>query len=227
MKIGEYVVSTFPIMLIIGIVGMFLCTYKRKKVFSLNLWQSAMFTALLTLTGVAGAMILYLLESGSFGGVSFYGSVFLIPMLMPLFGLLFKLKPGYTMDICGPCVAIMIGCMRVNCFLSGCCGGWEICLGEFCFAWPTQTIDSIADFAIMAVLLRIEDKSPRSGKLYPMFMILYSAMRFCLEFFRDTPKDWLHLSLGQWYAIVAIVTGLVWYNVCQRLNRITNHVDCT
>ena len=210
MRIGEYVIPTFPIMLTLGVVGMYLCTYKRKTVFSLNAWKSAIITVLLTLVGVAGAMLLYFFESGSFGGVSFYGSVFLIPLLMPLLGLLFRLKPGQTMDICSPCVAIMIGCMRFNCFLSGCCGGWEMCIGEFCFKWPTQAMDSIGDFAILSVLLYMEKKKPQNGILYPTFMLLYSVMRFFLEFLRDTPKDWLYLSHGQWFALIAIAVGIGW-----------------
>lgn len=203
-------ISTYYIMLLLGTAGMFVCLWGRRKRFSLNLWQSVVFTVLLTLVGVAGAMLLFYLESGSFGGVSFYGSVFLIPLLMPLIGMLFRLKPGQTMDLCGPCVAIMIGCMRFNCVLSNCCGGWQVCLGALCFSWPTQAMDSIGDFAIMLWLLQLEREHRAKGALYPGFMIAYSIMRFLLEFLRDTPKDWLYLSHGQWFALAAIVAGLLW-----------------
>jgi phosphatidylglycerol:prolipoprotein diacylglycerol transferase len=100
--------------------------------------------------------------------------------------------------------------MRVNCFLSGCCGGWEVCLGSFCFAWPTQAIESIGDFAILLWLLKQEDTTAWSGTLYPKFMVAYSAMRFFLEFLRDTSKDWLFLSHGQVFSLLAIVVGGVW-----------------
>ncbi len=210
MRIGNVFISTFYLMLVAGVVGMFLCTYLRKKVYGLNIWKSAGFTVSLTIVGVAGTMLLYFLENGSWGGVSFYGSVFLIPLIMPLLGLLFHLKPGQTMDICGPCVAIMIACMRFNCFLSGCCGGWEMCIGDLCFDWPTQAMDSMGDFAILSVLLSMEKRKPLSGILYPTFMLLYSVMRFFLEFLRDTPKDWLRLSHGQWFALLAIVIGVAW-----------------
>lgn len=209
-------ISTYYIMLLLGTAGMFACLWGRRKRFSLNLGQGAAFTVLLTLVGVAGAMLLFYLESGSFGGVSFYGSVFLIPLLMPVFGMLFRLKPGQTMDICGPCVAIMIGCMRFNCVLNSCCGGWEMCLGSFCFAWPTQAMDSIGDFAIVLWLLGLERESRGKGTLYPRFMIAYSVMRFLLEFLRDTPKDWLYLSHGQWFALTAIAVGAVWTTVQNR-----------
>lgn len=208
--IGGIDISTYWLMLVVGMAGMFLCTYRRKEHFGLNLEQCAAFTLLLTGVGVIGAMMLYFFESGSFGGVSFFGSVYLIPLLMPLAGLLFRLKPGQSLDICGPCVAIMIGCMRFNCFLSGCCGGWEVCMGNLCFSWPTQTIDSISDFAIMVWLLQLESNNRKAGRLYPLFMVAYSSMRFLNEFLRDTPKDWLYMSHGQWFAIAAAIIGLVW-----------------
>lgn len=209
-QIGSIEISIYWLMLTIGTVGMLLCSYKRRSLFAISSWQSAAFTLLLTAVGVAGAMLLHFLENGTFGGVSFYGSVFLIPVLMPLVGLLFRLKPGQTMDICGPCVAIMIGCMRFGCFLTGCCGGWTVCLGSFCFKWPTQMMDSIGDFAILLWLLQKEEQMPKSGKLYPLFMIAYSAMRFFLEYLRDTPKDWLLFSHGQWFAIAALLLGFLW-----------------
>lgn len=208
--IGGLAVSTYYLILLAGILGMFLCICKRRTFFSLNIWQCGAFTALLTAVGVAGAMLLFFLESGSFGGVSFFGSVYLIPLVMPLVGMLFRLRSGQTMDVCGPCVAIMIGCMRVNCFLSGCCGGVETCLGDFCFSWPTQALDSIGDFAILFWLLRLEAMGKAEGTLYPLFMLAYGTMRFLLEFLRDTPKDWLYLSHGQWFALISILCAATW-----------------
>lgn len=208
--IERILISPLGLMLFVGACGMLLCTYRRRELFSLSLAQCICFTLLLTFAGVAGAMLLYFIECGSFGGVSFYGSVFLIPLIMSLFGFLFRLKPRQTMDICGPCVAIMIGCLRINCFISGCCGGWAVCLGDICFCWPTQMIDSIFDFLIMAWLLQTEERKSCSGKLYPMFMVSYSTMRFLLEFLRNTPKDLLYLSRGQWFAMLAIIVSAVW-----------------
>lgn len=222
-RIGSLEISVFRLVLVIGILGMLLCAYKRRNTFGLSGWQCGLFTGLLTGTGVAGAMLLYYLEVGTFGGVSFYGSVFLIPIIMPLIGLFFRLKPSQTMDICGPCVAIMIGCLRFSCFLTGCCGGWTACIGNICFEWPTQILDSIGDFAIMTWLLQREGRDSKSGKLYPCFMLAYSAMRFFLEFLRDTAKDWLLLSHGQWFALLAILIGTLWLvqrNTVSKSNKI-------
>lgn len=217
-KIGSFEIPVYWLMLTLGTLGMMLCAVNRRERFALKNWQCILFSLLLTVVGVTGAMLLYFLETGTFGGVSFYGSVFLIPLLMPLVGLLFRLRPGQTMDLCGPCVAIMIGCMRFGCFLTGCCGGWTVCFGNYCFAWPTQMMDSIGDFAILTVLLQMEGKPLQNGRLYPMFMMLYSAMRFFLEFLRDTPKNWLSMSNGQWFAVVAMAVGYTWWLAIKRQN---------
>lgn len=214
--IGEKFLSPLGVMLLVGVCGMLACACWRRKQFGLTVVECVILTALLTVCGVVGTILLYRLESGSFGGLSLYGSVFLVPLVMPLFGFLFRLKPSQTMDLCGPCAPIMIGCLRINCFISGCCGGWMACVGDFCFTWPTQMIDSIADFAIVLWLLRTEEKQPHSGKLFPMFMVAYSVMRFLLEFLRDSRKDWLYMSPGQWFALAAIVIGISWLMVLKK-----------
>lgn len=224
-QIGNLSLSTYWMMLVVGAVGMGICLDQRKVRFSLSSVQCILFTCLLTVIGVLGAKVLYILENLqytlengiSLGGVSFFGSVFLIPLLMPLIGFLFRLKPGQTMDVCGPCVAIMIGCLRVGCFLQGCCGGWRVELGAFSFCWPTQAVDSIWDFAILMWLLNLEQEGKGKGTLYPLFMISYGVMRFLLEFLRDTPKDWLYLSHGQWFSVGAVLCGLVWIAGLKRM----------
>lgn len=114
------------------------------------------------------------------------------------------------MDLCGPCVAIMIGCMRVGCFWGGCCGGWKMCIGDVRFNWPTQAMESVGDFAILFGLAQASEEEKYAGKLYPLFLVSYGIMRFFLEFLRDTAKDWLYLSHGQWFSLVAILIGLIW-----------------
>lgn len=227
LRIGSLSISTYWLMLCVGAIGMLVCLWCRRYRFNLLKQQCIIFTLLLTVVGVIGAKLLFILENFqetltngvSMGGVSFFGSVFLIPLLMPLVGKMFRLSGSQTMDICGPCVAIMIGCMRVGCFFSGCCGGWEMCVGEICFRWPTQAVESIGDFAILGVLLNREKSNVQTGSLYPMFMASYSIMRFVIEFFRETVKDWLYLSHGQWFALAALTVGLIWLAGLKRRGR--------
>ena len=208
----------FLLVLTVGTVGMIICALIRRKRFSLSVLKCVIFALLLTAVGVAGTKLLYFIESGfsSWDGVSFFGSVFLIPLVMPLVGLPFRQKPSQSLDICAPCVAVMIACMRVSCYISGCCGGVQACIGTFCFNWPTQIIESFCDVLILYWLMKREEKIGSDGRLYPYFMIMYSFMRFFIEFLRNTPKDWLMLSHGQWFCMAAILGALVWLFLLKR-----------
>lgn len=221
---GSWSLSTYWMMLGIGIIGMLVLMRHRKERYGLNSVYAILFTLLLTVSGIAGTKLLYILENLkdtlkngiSLGGMSFFGAVFLIPVLMILFGKVFSMEPGAATDACAPCVLIMIALMRIGCFLSGCCGGWEVELLGFHFHWPTQAMESIGDFGILGELLQNEERGETCGKLYPMFMVRYGILRFFIEFLRDTEKNILFMSNGQWFALTAILVGTVWIRAHMR-----------
>jgi len=142
-------------------------------------------------------------------GMSFFGSVFLVPLLMPLFGKRFGLNRGRTLDLCAPCVAGIVGVMRINCWISGCCGGRLLMIHGIGFRPPTQIIDGVWDCVLMIVLMRLDSKKEQEGRLYPLFLVGYGIVRFFIEFLRATEKDWLFLSHGQVFSVVAVIIGVI------------------
>lgn len=220
--------SAYKIMLCLGIVAMIVVTIMRKKRYNLTTLKSVLFAITLTVVGVAGCKLLYITENVevvknqglTFGGFSFYGAVFLIPICFLLIGKLFGMRPLRAVDCCAIGVAIMIALMRIGCFVDGCCGAIPIELFNKQVILPVQLIESIFDFIILMVLWHFEDENIASGRLYSIFMLAYAGMRFCIEFLRDTPKDLLYLSRGQWYSIAAIVLAIthicIYRRVCLR-----------
>lgn len=81
-------------------------------------------------------------------------------------------------------------------------------LGSVSFRWPTQAFEGIGDVAILMWVLGIEKRENKPGALYPYFLLSYGVLRFFVEFFRDTAKDWLYMSHGQWFSIVAILIAV-------------------
>ena len=75
--------------------------------------------------------------------------------------------------------------------------------------WPTQLMEGFCDMAILTFLLLGESRNFAKGKGYSIFLISYGTIRFMLEFVRDTSKDWLGLSHGQWFSIVGIGVALL------------------
>lgn len=206
--LGALKLSTYYLMMLVGFLAMGYLMLHRRERYGLNALQACLFTVCVMFSGVLGCKLLYMLENlgepFTFGGFSFFGAVFLVPPLIALFGLPFGMKPAASVNASAPCVNAMIGTIRFGCFLNGCCGGWTTAGG---FIWPTQAMESFGDFAILIWLLSREKKD--DIKLYPEFMLCYSVLRFLIEFLRDTPKDWLSLSHGQWFSIAAAAIAVI------------------
>lgn len=56
-------------------------------------------------------------------------------------------------------------------------------------------------------LLLYERFWKNQGRLYPFIMVYYGVFRFFLEFLRNTPKEWLGFSHGQWFAVASLAIG--------------------
>lgn len=209
-------ISTYWLAMLAGFVSMMILMLSRRRLFQLKIIQAVILSILLMMAGLLGGKILYTLEnmneilqSGvSFGGFSFFGSVFLIPIFMNAIKKVFFLNSSQMLDVCAPCVALMISIIRFGCFLNGCCGG--VYIKGYLFRWPTQAIESIFDILILLKLLSLENEKKMRGNLYALFMIYYGCVRFLIEFLRDTAKECFGFSHGQVFAIISIIIGWVY-----------------
>lgn len=213
--------SAYSIMLCVGVVAMCVITVIRRSKYGMSAWKAILFSLVLTVIGVLGCKLLYIAENFedfktnglTFGGFSFYGAVFLIPIFFLALGRLFRLSPKQAVDCCAPGVAIMISLMRIGCFIDGCCGAFPIEMFGRQVILPVQLFEAAFDFVLLMVLWYLEDTKKAQGYLYPIFMIAYGVMRFGIEFLRDTPKDWLYLSHGQWFSVIATAVALIYITV--------------
>ena len=127
-------------------------------------------------------------------------------------------------DIAAPCMAIAQGFGRIGCFFAGCCYGAEtdsFCYIEFTrsdFApnhvhlIPTQLFSSAYDFALFFFLLMHGRNRKRAeGDLMAWYLILYSAGRFVIEFFRgDLERGQVGiLSTSQFLSLFTFAGGLI------------------
>ncbi len=198
-------------------VSMFVCIYlsvKRAKAYDITLMKAIPITMLLILYGCAGARLLNILENpgeAANGGMSVFGSIFLVPIAMAITALIFRIKIGKCIDFVAMYVPLIIAFMRVGCMVSGCCGGIVVTIGTLEFVPPVQLIECLFDLCIFGILFWQEKKNQiiAQGEQYPKFLIMYSVIRFILEIFRDTQKNILGLSSGQWFSIIALIIGTV------------------
>jgi len=223
-RVGTVELSTYWMMYAFGVIAIFALLQKNSARYHLTRLQAAILSVLVILFGTGGVKVLAILqniekakaEGISAVGQSFFGAVFLIPVGMSLCAGFFRMSKSAALDAAAPCIAVMIGLMRVGCFLGGCCGGWEAELFGFRFHWPTQAMESIGDFAILGLLLQMESGKEYEGKRYAVFMTGYGCLRFLVEFLRDTEKGMLGLGAGQWFAAVSVIIGLAAIMRCEK-----------
>jgi len=124
-------------------------------------------------------------------------------------------------DLLAPSVALAQGFGRIGCFLAGCCYGREtsspigIIFHNSLFApndvrlLPTQLFSSAGDFLIAAVLMVFASRPRRVGKTGALYLMLYGAGRFIIEFFRDDYRGSVgFLSTSQFISIIILAIGI-------------------
>lgn len=215
--IFSYSFSSYWAVFAVGLLLMAVMNVLRRKRMEFSRLRAVLFTVLICFLSLAGAKILFALENWqqfldngiTLDGVSFFGAVFFLPSAMYFICRWRKVPYGAFMDYCAPSLMTMLAVLRIGCWLNGCCGGITIQTGAYAgTVVPVQIMECIGDLAILGVLLLVEWHYSGKGMLYPCILFLYGGLRFVLEFFRDTPKDWLYLSHGQWFSIVSAIAGV-------------------
>jgi len=114
---------------------------------------------------------------------------------------------------------------RIGCFLNGCCYGhptdlpWAV---AFPFdgvpRHPTQLYSFGIGLLIFAVLWGWRRRKPFDGYLMWLYLLLYAAYRFVMDFWRETPPGPDGLTVGQAgsLAVMAVALGFLWRGWRQR-----------
>jgi len=178
------------------------------------------------------------LRSGGvfYGGLlgGFFSVVFIVRF--------YRLPFWKVADAIAPGVALGQAFGRQGCFAAGCCWG-DVCHapigvhfselgnqytgvpivgpdGADLYLWPTQLIESFAMFAVFGFLVWLHGRKKFSGQVLITYGIIYSILRFSIEFIRDDPRGDLFgltaltgLSTSQLVSLVvaaAALAFLVW-----------------
>lgn len=128
-------------------------------------------------------------------------------------------------DLVMPQVALAQGIGRIGCFFAGCCYGSETDLpigftyhtSDFAPTGvsliPTQLISCVGDLIIFVVLLLYAKRKEAKGTVGALYLMLYSAGRFFIEFLRgDEERGSIGVfSVSQVIAIVLFFGGVLLY----------------
>ena len=175
-------------------------------------WKTALATICLAMIGLAGAVLMFRIESGSWGGRSFFGALFLPPLAMIPIGLLLRYPYRKLIDICAPGECIMLALLKSKCYADGCCYGRVIRFDahQGIVRFPSQLVELGTALILAVILMIVLFRMKREGYIYPIYMVLYGVFRFVLNLFRETEPFFMGLPAGNMWSIVSFVLGLVW-----------------
>ncbi|MGB9181259.1 MAG: prolipoprotein diacylglyceryl transferase [Pyrinomonadaceae bacterium] len=217
-RIGNFPINTYGVLLALAFLAALLMTARlaardglpRERVYDLGLWM--------LLAALVGSKILMLwtepvyrehplellsLDFIRSGGVFFGG--FIGAVVVGYFLIRrYKLSWWKTADAFAPGIALGQAIGRQGCFAAGCCWGkptslpWGVKFTELgheitgvptgVHLHPTQLYESFAALALFFFLLRLHRRKRFSGQVILFYAVLYSAIRFTIEFFRDDPR---------------------------------------
>ena len=240
LTIGNFTIHGYGLMIGIGIIAAYLVSeYRAKKrgldselLLSIALW--------VVVPGLICAKLLYyitvfddILKNPRIlldltGGYVVYGGIIGGILGGYLFCRIKKVPFWKYFDLVIPSVALAQAFGRIGCLFAGCCYGQQtagplsIVFTESDFApigvplVPTQPISSGLNFIHFLILIWFSKRATAEGQVSSLYIILYSAGRFVLEFFRgDLERGSVGtLSTSQFISIFAFIAGIVLFTIC-------------
>ncbi len=241
-RIGSFPINTYGVFLAIAFLCAILITVRlarrdglpSERIYDLSLWM--------LLAALVGSKVLMLFTEPEYrdhplqllsldflrsGGV-FYGGLLGAVLAGYLLIKRYQLPWWKTADACAPGIAIGNFFGRQGCFAAGCCWGkpttlpWGVKFSELgheitgvpteTYLHPTQLYESFAMLLVFVFLLWLHKHKRFSGQVILAYALLYSIIRFAIEFVRDDPRgDVLGLTTLTGLStsqLISIVVGL-------------------
>ena len=209
---------SFKLLCALGVAALLMCCLIaiQMKWYREKAWKSIVVSLSIIITGLIGSRLWFLMENAEWGGLSFFGAVYFAPITFLLVARILRMPYVYSLDYCAVAGCLALGILKVECLISGCCRGIALYQKENGDAvrFPSQIIEFVVALILVVVLLFLSRKEKNRGKIYPLTLVLYGLTRFVLNLFRD---DWdrtkelgLLIPLGNIWALVAIVAGVLW-----------------
>ena len=114
------------------------------------------------------------------------------------FGLPFR----SVMELSAPSIPLFHFFGRLGCFTAGCCYG----IGGF----PVQLVEAAINLMIFAVIILVQNQDKLRGKTFCLYLLLYTSVRFVLEFYRGDPERGFigPLSVSQWISALLFLAAV-------------------
>jgi len=162
-------------------------------------------------------------------GLTIWGAVLGAALGIWIYCLITRKQSGYLFDLLAPGIIIAQAIGRVGCLLNGCCFGTPTILPwGFMYtnpnslaygippSHPVVLYEIIFDVLLFVVLLRLRGKFKPDGALFLIYLSLYSAWRFGIDFLRAGTPFLVGLHQSQFIGVVILLAAGIWMAIKMR-----------
>ncbi len=236
-------VSTYGILMCIGIAVVFLLAFKRIKKHNISIDDMFIITAFSLLIGLFSASSLntfvtypfsFIIKSilagkfEIFGGLVYYGGL-LGGIIGAIIGIkIAKVKTQIVEISVIPFLPIGHAIGRIGCIMAGCCNGMKYD-GMFAIHYPrsivglsveqgyfpVQLLEAVLNIIIAVILIIYSKKEKPKYNILFLYLTFYAIVRFFLEFLRgdEIRGIYLGVSTSQWISIFLLIISLIYFFV--------------
>ena len=200
-SIGSITIYTYGVFVALGFfMGMQYIVKNSKDIITKQQIYDFLFYVILV--GIIGARLFYVMLDIPYyksnpleiiqvwkGGLVYYGGFVAVLIFAFFYCKYKKLNIIKLIDVFAPALALGHTFGRIGCFFSGCCYGKHTdCFLAISQRHPTQLYEALGNLIIFFILHNFLKKSHRDGYIFVLYMILYSILRFGVEFFRGDDR---------------------------------------
>lgn len=177
------------------------------------------------------------LEYAFSGGLVFLGGFIGAVLGILLFLKIYKeMNPLMVLDLFSISAPIFHMFGRMGCFMAGCCYGREttcsigVSFPEGGLApyglklFPTQLFGVAGNFLILLILILLSRKNETPGRLFALYLVMYSIGRFVIEFFRGDEIRGIYycFSTSQWLSLLIFIIGIIMFFISSKAKQKSN-----
>lgn len=241
-SVGGAEVRAYGVLLFLAtLVGLWLLTWRARRI-GLPIAHVTGFGVGAVVCGLAGARLWEIASHWSvyatsgdgmlialaYGGLAAPGGIIGLILWTGVFAQRTHTRIGDWLEALTPIIPVVEGLARWGCFLNGCCYGKETAslLGlylpdldrHWAMRYPTQIAYSLFALTIAGTLWWLSRRPWATGRLFPIFLMLYGVDYFILDFWRaDVVPVWGGLTGRQMAALVAMSAGAaIWLRTRRR-----------